>query len=236
MTTTYAELCDFNKAVSFLELLPDCDEATETYVLCYAYRKKYLTDQQRENFKRDKIAGHITFRNEHRARAFGNFVNSVPAHYYHNGITCYVTINPRSVKGAMGKMANAIIDHLAHGQDQYFDMPRKADSFITSTRGTKNFLDIDIDYASEEQEDLVQGFITSLEDLGCKLQRVFTYGGSHLVVARESLPKGFHLKQSLDLLKDTLNSVSLSGTDVMVNTNDLVPLVGTRQNNFLITT
>lgn len=121
-------------------------------------------------------------------------------------------------------------------------------------KGTKHYIDIDFDISSKDYSSVVIPFRKSLRERGVRHLVVGTKSGYHILLDRSTLnynfnedvykanenlirvclkEKGISLNEYFkDRPKTEINVKELTGGEIIVNKNDMIPLPGTYQGGF----
>lgn len=236
---------DLDHLDPFIEFLPDL-QYDEVYFLSLSARNKYLSEADRlvyalgrtEMFSREvaydkpgikyalkKMAASLLYK-----RTRGGY--EIPK----QALVCYINVNPSSMIAAYHdfteRMSKLYYETMqAHIRDQspeytaFKRMPRMLMNSIQRNTARRVLVDVDVDTKDLE---VLGGLRRWLGSHGIAFGTVWTQGGYHLLLRKDSLPKKLNLGQHLSALAVE------TGKEIVINKNGMVPLPGTRQADVLV--
>jgi len=234
----------FNEFIlnDFVQLLPDLKNDEVMFVSLSA-RKKYLTSEQAKviNLNHAEMFNRMVIRSKdkiskivHRLSSTGYYTKT-GYEYPDNSLVVYFNVNPSSMIKAYEKFSaqvTSLLTDLAFTEgptpDHTLQSIKKMDvlfmNHLQKSRTSKNFIDIDIDTKDPK---VLKTMLNGLKENGAEYIVVHTHGGHHVLVYRNTLKFNYN-----ELVKvcDAMTS-----EEVIVNSNEMIPLPGTYQGGRLVT-
>jgi len=228
----------------------------ETYFVSLSTRKKYLTDEEREEYQLRNAEMYC--RRTSRARTFTRFLHDIERmgvkYYTSNGkvmpekaTVCYIMVNPRSLSLASSLFMKEMMDDVQHvmayhGQSSKMNKPESIlRTCIQKSRSQRVWIDIDID-VDRRCEELVLDYYKELRSrytLKCEL--IKTKSGYHLLL--HSSENEYTKEMNPDIIVKSLERmISLfyeqnnidTKWEVIRNKDEMIPLPGTYQGGFKV--
>jgi hypothetical protein len=213
------------KLREFIEFLPDLKE-NESYFIILIARKKWNKDAAIPSalkLRRETVANKNkiihTIKNWEVAK--GN--------YQYDGVTIeeenlgvYIAYNPKNQLKACYTLIEKCLDKIKTNY-QGINVKSIANDAIQISKGTKNFMDIDVDIKENENYEDIMAFIKETLGNSIKLTFIKTSGGFHCLIPTENLGGTWYKKIKEHPFQSELNIMS----------DDLMPLVGCRQGSFI---
>lgn len=236
----------FRKFISILAPLKE----DEVYFVSLSCRNKYMTDEEREFYAlgRTEMFGRTLIKNLNDVdfymnKLYSNLVykttkngKSIPE----KGLVTYININPSSMLLAYNmfqqetnrkvfEYVQSTLNEKTKNLAAFGNLDREFLNCVQKSRSRKAFIDIDFDTKSYT---LVDRFKSALNKYGVKYYVICTHGGYHVVIAKDTLPSNANLHTAVF---DLNAEAKLEGGEVIFNKNQMVPVPGTMQSDFLVT-
>lgn len=225
----------------------------EVYFVSMSARNKQLTEDERlfydlgrtEMFERKII----------REKDWMNFFRTIRKFEMHEeGITgrlgvplpphcliLYLNINPCNMIMAWRKFQDEMTENVfnlvsGRGSDPAFfkRMNRLMMNAVQTSKGTKHYIDIDIDFIDKEKAssyEFVNLFTKEFADRGVEYFVVSTKGGFHILLKKSTLKFNYN-----ELVENWNQPGPVYGIkEVTVNKNDMIPIPGTLQAGYPVT-
>lgn len=241
---------DFEEFDRFVQILPPLGLG-EVYFLSLSARNKYLTDEERAEFKlgRTEMYGRTLVKDKddfYRAMEKLTGIDAyrktkagflVPAKCR----VVYVNINPSSMVNAysvfteqMDALQAEVIKALLQGKqanlDGFKNMEKHLMNAVQKSPARKFFLDIDIDADPYTRQFILESLRVDLIKFNIEHYVIATRGGFHILIKRQDLNKS---KYRLHEAVKHFNSLFNEG-EVIFNSNAMVPMPGTLQAGDLV--
>lgn len=235
-------------------------ESHEINFVSIAARKKYLSAEEQQKIRLGKtqmLGKTLVLKNE--ADYFINKLFRLDAEssfytdYDGNIIpkTCmsfYLNLNPSNVLKALCEFKVILANYdmeashlLKNGNEQKREeylgrvktLVNKLYSCFQVSRGTKRWLDLDIDVEGVDKQSLYDVAVEVLRGEGIIPVGVATRGGLHILLKTEDLREKHYNPQILiTRLKEFVDKQGASYKEIIINKNEMIPIPGTFQGNF----
>lgn len=238
----------FNKFISILAPLKE----DEVYFVSLSCRNKYMTDEEREFYAlgRTEMFGRTLIKNLndidfYMNKLYSNLVykttkngKSIPE----KGLVTYININPSSMLLAYNmfqqetnkkvfEYVQSTLNEKTKNLAAFGNLDREFLNCVQKSRSRKVFIDIDFDTKNYDYVDRFKGVLNKHD---VKYHVICTHGGYHVVIVKDSLPSSFNLHKEIWDLNEMVKTFEGDG-EVIFNKNQMVPVPGTMQSNFLVT-
>lgn len=224
------ELKKFHETV-----LPELQK-DECFFLMSSARNKYLTPEQKEVYQlrkgSDMLKRVLVDRSSYDSFKRRVMDMCVPEGFYvdskglplpFNVFTVYITPNPRSIRKALVKVGQNILETL-HNVENPINLDSLIYSEVHKSIGRKIFLDADIDMDQSEDFQTILGYVKDILKES-KTHVVKTHGGAHVLIdTREIDPK---VKNTFYKDLQSLNEKIKS--EIEFKSDTMVPLPGSVQ-------
>lgn len=218
----------------------------EAYFLSMSARNKYLTEEERQQYELGRTE--MFARKLVKQNSFEIFMRTVRSFEVAHGgylsrgnvplpekcLVVYANVNPVSGRKALQEFYSKTTQ-LLFDLSTSKEAERKLSSLDTElmncyqrAKGTKSLIDIDFD-VPEEGFDLVQRFVAEMREHEVTVHVIKTRSGYHVLLVRETL------KFNYPAIVQALHTEAVERfghAEVMVNSNEMVPLAGTYQSSF----
>lgn len=216
----YKIIADESKILEFSEWLPAC-ESHEMFFGMFLFRRKYLPENLQTFYtNKDNCLKKFTFTKENLIQKLKKLESPIGSYQSNeldvlqDGICVYCFPNPRDLKKATINLSKKLIDILG-ADDGYYNIHNHSLTEIQKSKGTKHWIDFDIDDKSFDLEifDKYKG----------KAGKVLeTKNGYHLLINSQNLDTD--LRNSF--YQDLRPYADKSG-------DGMVPIPGTFQSDFV---
>jgi len=246
MIDLIADKTEFNK---FIAILPDLIK-DENYFLSLSARNKYLNTEERDFYQlgRTEMFGRLLARSKDdyiikmkdlavklQSRTTNNG-KEVPS----KAVVCYANINPTSMVKAyemfMDEMNKEILASFYAEQkkkEANYESIKFADRVFMNccqkARSRRVYIDVDMD---TKDKDIFDSFSESL-DTSIKHHIIETHGGYHFLIKCDTIPDKFNLYMHVDKADYKAKRLA-EPKEVIINKNQMVPIPGTNQSDFLV--
>lgn len=229
-------------------------ERDEVYFLALSARNKYLTDEEREHYdlgRTEMFSRQIAYDHEGIYMALARMEASLHCRKTRNGkdipeksLVVYINIHPSSTlkaytafKAQLDKHYNETFMAVANGKNPNYEPFLRSRTHLMNhiQRSTSRRAWVDIDVDGSASIDEFHNLKVELTLHGVIYRELFTQGGVHVLVHRESLnkaPKSLRLHSLIERLDKVCQQ---DGGEAKFNKNAMVPLPGTHQAGKLVT-
>lgn len=177
----YKIISDEKALLAFIKWLPDI-ESTERYYLTLIARRKYCAALKLNDIVLKRVVCHkdeILNKIRQLEVPYGAYVTKQGDIIPQEALALYINVNPRSMVVAAKNTAKALVELIC---DNKLTMNPKSVALteIHKARGTKHFVDIDIDSPEIVIEDAVRGMLGVLNKEAVSV--IKTRGGIHIII------------------------------------------------------
>ncbi len=221
----YKLIMDEQKLNEFIALLPELKENESYFIILIARRKwnKVAEIPATIKLKRESVLSKSKI-----IKTIKNWQLELGTFEYNNliiepeNLGVYLAYNPKNQLKACYTLIEKCLEKI---KNNYVGINVKsiANDAIQVSSGTKNFLDIDVDIKNDEKLNYIIEDIKKCLGLDKELILIKTRGGFHCLVPTKNLNGNWHSK----IIE--LNYKS----DINIMSDDLVPLVGCRQGDYI---
>lgn len=225
----------------FLNILPDL-ENDEVYFISLAARKKYLTiEEQKEiNLNHAEMFNRMVIRSKERipriiTRLSGNgYYSKNDMLYPDKCLVAYFNVNPTSMLAAYQEFSNNMTKYVIelaknknpienHSMTKLRKLDVELMNSIQRKRSRKTFIDIDVD---TKDISILNGMRNVFNINGVVYHVISTHGGYHILLVRSTI--------SFNYTKVVRDYNALTDSEVIVNSNEMIPMPGTMQGGHLV--
>lgn len=245
---TYQFIHDEAEITKFFEIiLPPLNEK-EVYFISLSARNKQLTEVEREfyslgrteMFERKVIREHDLMKFMRTLHKFevteGAYTGRTGLALPSKCLILYININPcdmlkayRTFNDEMNENIYNLLSKQGSAPEFFKRQDRLLYNNIQRAKGTKYYIDLDIDFQAGEKKDFK--FITDIcimfKDRGVEYFVVETKGGTHILLKRSTLHYNYN-----DTLEHIRNIMPAEVKEIEINHNEMIPVPGTLQADF----
>jgi hypothetical protein len=220
----------------------------EVYFLSLSARNKYLTEEERAFYRLGRTE--MFERRIIKDRAWDMFLATVKRYEVAEGaylslnghpvpakcVMVYWNINPTNAVKAFfvfqQEMSQAVLEYVSNtnaSTDVFLQANRKLMNAFQKTRGTKHYIDIDVDFLPDMKDiKHVDNFLDALAARGVKFFVVDTKSGYHVLLKRNTIRFNY-----TTLVKELNQNTSVI-KEAVINENEMIPMPGTFQADHLV--
>jgi len=220
----------------------------EVYFLSLSIRKKYLSKQERElyNLNRTEMYAKTIVHNSddffRKIKRFecnkDGFTTKNNQHMPEKALVCYANINPLNMVKAyikfQSKVMNLISENLQEANQNYTLLNNLFLKEIQNSKGTKHWIDIDID--SEFSEKYVNQLTEIAKKFKIEYLVIKTKSGLHILFQKNKIilyKEEFKLYKEVEKINEMIKKTEKKG-EAIFNKNNMVPVPGTYQGGFKV--
>ncbi len=231
---------DYNQFNTFVnDVLPELQK-DEVYFISMSARKKYLTLDEREKYqlaRTEMFARKVVHDKTQLQHAMDELSAQMSVRTTKSGLkmpekalVTYINVNPSSMikaltlfKKDMDHELNQIMSTLISDGEPNFDAvkyaTRKFMNCVQKSKGTRHYLDIDVDSLDEQYKDQLVAQLNDIEN-----HVLETHGGFHVLINREQLNgSGIQLHK---IVREIDNELKKIDSECIFNKNAMIPVPG----------